>query len=112
MMEFDTEQAENKKSQKDKKTSFPKELVESVGLYKPVLNKIITIVKYIFVAPLKISQNSQENTYNFFKNKNLAQVFSCEFCEVFKNTFIIEHLWTTASDCHYHRQGHTLRKIP
>ena len=23
----------------------------------------------------------------------LAQVFSCEFCENFKNTFFIEHLW-------------------
>ena len=25
------------------------------------------------------------------------QVFSCEFCETFKNTFFIENLWTTAS---------------
>ena len=25
------------------------------------------------------------------------QVFSCEFCEIFKNTFFTEHLWTTAS---------------
>ena len=27
----------------------------------------------------------------------LAQVFSCEFCEIFKNTFFIEHLWTNVS---------------
>ena len=27
----------------------------------------------------------------------LAQVFSCEFCEISKNTFFTEHLWTTAS---------------
>ena len=25
------------------------------------------------------------------------QVFSCEFCEISKNTFFTEHLWTTAS---------------
>ena len=25
------------------------------------------------------------------------QVFSCEFCEISKSTFFIEHLWTTAS---------------
>ena len=25
------------------------------------------------------------------KKKTLAQVFSCEFCEIFKNTFFIEH---------------------
>ena len=28
----------------------------------------------------------------FFKNEILAQVFSCEFCEIFKNTFLTEHL--------------------
>ena len=27
----------------------------------------------------------------------LAQVFSCQFCEISKNTFFTEHLWTTAS---------------
>ena len=26
-----------------------------------------------------------------------AQVFSCEFCEIFKNTFFIEHIWMIAS---------------
>ena len=33
----------------------------------------------------KTSQNSHENT------------FSCEFCEISKNTFFIDRLWTTAS---------------
>ena len=50
---------------------------------------------------LKISQNSKESTYarvsfliklqpetcNFIKKEILAQVFSCEFCEIFNNTF-------------------------
>ena len=31
------------------------------------------------------------------KKETLAQVFSCEFCEIFKNTFFTEHIWTTAS---------------
>ena len=34
---------------------------------------------------------------NFINKKTLAQVFSCEFCEIFKNNFFTEHLWTTAS---------------
>ena len=34
----------------------------------------------------------------FIKKETLAQVFSCDFCEVFKNTFFTEHLWTTASE--------------
>ena len=58
---------------------------------------------------LEISQNSQENTcarasfliklqaYNFIKKETLTQVFSCEFCKIFKNTYFTEHLWTTAS---------------
>ena len=55
-------------------------------------------VKMVF---LEISQNSQENTCdrvsfliklqasasNFIKKETLAQVFSCEFCEISKNTF-------------------------
>ena len=46
---------------------------------------------------LEISQNSQENIcarvsfsikpFNFIKDEILAQVFSCGFCEIFKNTF-------------------------
>ena len=34
---------------------------------------------------------------NFIKKETLAQKFSCEFWETSKNTFFIEHLWTTAS---------------
>ena len=34
---------------------------------------------------------------SFIKKKTLAQVFSCEFYEISKNTFFTEHLWTTAS---------------
>ena len=44
------------KAQKNKKTSFPTEIVEIANLYKHALKKIITTqekcVKYDFVAPL------------------------------------------------------------
>ena len=53
---------------------------------------------------LKISQNLQENTYvkvsfliKLTKKETLAHMFSCEFCEISKNTFFTEHLWATAS---------------
>ena len=29
---------------------------------------------------------------NFIKKETLAQVFSCEFCEIFQNIFFTEHL--------------------
>ena len=32
------------------------------------------------------------------KKEAVAQVFSCDFCEIFKNTFFTEHLWATASE--------------
>ena len=55
---------------------------------------------------LKFSQNSQGNTCarasfliklhgsacSFIKKETLAQAFSCEFCEIFKSIFLIEHL--------------------
>ena len=30
--------------------------------------------------------------------ETLAQMSSCKFCEIFKNTFFTEHLWTTTFD--------------
>ena len=35
---------------------------------------------------------SNTSTCNFIERVILAQVFSCEFCEIFKNTFFTEHL--------------------
>ena len=32
-----------------------------------------------------------------FFTETLAQVFSCESCEIFKKILFTEHLWTTAS---------------
>ena len=49
---------------------------------------------------LEISQNSQENACaRASKIETLAQVFSCEFCEISKNTFFTEHVWASASGC-------------
>ena len=34
---------------------------------------------------------------SFIKKETLAQVFSCEFCEISKNIFFVEHLQETVS---------------
>ena len=47
---------------------------------------------------LEISQNSQENDFFLSKKETLAQVFFCEFCEIFMNTFFTEHFRATASE--------------
>ena len=49
---------------------------------------------------LKISQNSRENTFARVSFLIKLQVFYCEFCEIFKNTFFTEHLQKTASRFH------------
>ena len=36
-------------------------------------------------------------TWNFIKKETLAQVISCEFCQISKNTSLNEHFWATAS---------------
>ena len=43
---------------------------------------------------------SFQSACNFIKKESLAQVFSCEFCEISKSTFFTEHLRTTASSAH------------
>ena len=40
----------------------------------------------------------QASACNFIKKEALAQVFRCEFCEIFKNSFFPEHLRATASE--------------
>ena len=54
-------------------------------------------VKKVF---MEVSQNSQENicARDFIKKEFLAQMFSCEFCEISKNTFVTEHLRTTTAE--------------
>ena len=53
----------------------------------------------------EISQNSQENTCaslffnNFIKKEALAQVFSCKFCKIWKNTFFYRTPPVAASEC-------------
>ena len=41
--------------------------------------------------------NLQAQICNFIKRETLAQVLSRKFCEISKNNFFTEHLWTTAS---------------
>ena len=45
----------------------------------------------------------QAKVCNFIKKETLARVFSCDFCEISKNTFFTEHLWATASVSYFKR---------
>ena len=45
----------------------------------------------------KIQKKTPVPGVSFLTKETLAQVFSYEFCEISKNTFSTEHLWTAAS---------------
>ena len=74
-------------------------LIHPVVKSRQILEKSEVIVqrcstKKVF---LEVSKNSQENTCarvsflcNFIKKESLTQVFSCECCEISKNTFSYE----------------------
>ena len=38
----------------------------------------------------------QASAYDFTNKETLVQVFSCEFCEISKNSFFTEHLRVAA----------------
>ena len=54
---------------------------------------------------LEISQNSQENicarACKFIKKETLVQAFSCEFCEISKNTFLQNTSWRPTASAWY-----------
>ena len=65
------------------------------------LNNLIWISDFCD-AILSFFRSSQrwcfiEKAYNYIKKETLAQVFSFEFSELFRNTFFEEHLQTTGS---------------
>ena len=46
---------------------------------------------------INVPLQNQPQACNFIKKKTLVQVFSYEFCEISKNTFLTEYLRVTAS---------------
>ena len=46
---------------------------------------------------IQVCNKIQPQACNIIKKETLAHVFSCEFCEISKNTFFTEHLRVTRS---------------
>ena len=53
---------------------------------------------------IRYNQKQPPEPATLLKKEALAQVFSCEFCEISKNTCFTEHLWATASGYHFRVQ--------
>ena len=70
----------------------------STCLVKPAMFKLLFILFVIkLYACINIYQleinTVQAEACNFIKKETPTQVFSCEYCEIFKGSFFIEHLW-------------------
>ena len=71
--------------------------------YKKVVLRYFTIFtgkhlcQSLFLIKLQIL-NFIEKVANFIEKETLAQAFSCEFCEISKNTFVYRTLLPAASD--------------
>ena len=61
-----------------------------------VSNKYHTQLKKVFAVAK--NQNSQRRCYLKEGMQRPAQVFSCEYCEIFKKTYFEKHLWTAGSE--------------
>ena len=58
-------------------------------------------IKKVFLEFCKIHRKTpvpESQACNFIKKETLAQVFSCEFCEISKNTFLYRTPLVSASE--------------
>ena len=60
--------------------------------------RVSPLIKLQVSACKFIKKETLASACNFNKKVTLAPVFSCEFCEISKNTFFTEHLWVTPSE--------------
>ena len=67
-----------------------------VSINPDILYLSIYLSIYIYIY-IYVDRYIIREACNFIKKENLAQVFSCEFCEISKNIFFKEHPWTNAS---------------
>ena len=55
---------------------------------------MIAIFDFVYEEKKQESINGKAaEACNFIKKESLAQVFSREFCKIFKSPFLIKHLW-------------------
>ena len=67
--------------------------------YKNILKNLVKFTGKCLCQSLFFHKVASQ-ACNFIKKEILVPVFSCEFCEIFKNTFFTEHLRASASE-HY-----------
>ena len=69
------------------------------------------LVKFAnFLRAIILKNICERLVLNFILKGTPTQVLSCEFCELFKNTYFVEDLWIAASETPV--RGRSLIKLP
>ena len=58
------------------------------GFYKNLYLVLRSLKLAMIFLKLEIVLHSWPEAWNFIKKETLAEMFSCEFCEIFKSTFL------------------------
>ena len=87
-----------------KKSSYIEQKLVNNAVVWHEVKKIIEVTEVLKLGKHSVSIGLNRKIFlikriliNFIKKETLAQMFSCEFCEISKNTFFTEHLWTATS---------------
>ena len=67
-------------------------------LWKDILRNFVKFTGKHLSHSLFLNKVAGLRPATLLKKETVAQVFSCEFYEISKNTFFAEHLWTIASE--------------
>ena len=69
--------------------------LEKKPVRQSAINTILSWKKYLLLR----KSRSSHRWYSVKEGlQRSAQVFSCEYCKIFKNTYFEKHLWTAASE--------------
>ena len=72
--------------------------------YTLTLKEPFSLNNHDTVAKILNRRWQRPEACNFIKKETLAQVFSCELCEIFKSTFFYRKPQVAASEYLFHRQ--------
>ena len=86
-----------------KKTTYFKSSHQRCSIRKGILRYFAKftgkhLCQSLFFNKVALNKVAGSLACNFIKKEALAQVLSCEFSEISKNTFFIEHLRAAASN--------------
>ena len=78
-------------------------LIQAAKLLSTAVTRLLFLIWPVcFSKDLSVLQKQPPEVFytkkacNFIKKDTLAQVLSCEYCKIFKNTFSTEHFWATS----------------